>query len=163
MLFIYPRHCLTHEEAEHILNDCYIGTCGNHLSGMATSQNIIRANYFWPSLFCNCVTVVKHCSNFQIYTSKTREPPTPLHPIITVGPFCKWGIDFMECRPPSNDDHKYIIVAIDYFTKWAEAMPTFNNTVETVVRFFFDHVITCFGVPKQLVSNHGTHFQNDMF
>lgn len=42
-------------------------------------------------------------------------------------------------------------------------MPTFNNTTQTVAQFFFSHVIKCFGVPKKLVSDHGTHFQNDMF
>ena len=90
---------------------------------------------------------------------EARTPPAPLHPVVTVGPFCKWAIDFMECRPTSANGHKYIIVAVDYFTKWVEAMPTFNCTAETAARFFFNHVITRFGVPKQLVSDHGSHFE----
>eukprot|EP00253_Pinus_taeda_P008112 PITA_08112 len=53
-------------------------------------------------------------------------PPTPLHPIIAVGPFAKWAIDFITCNPHSAGGHAYIILAIDYFTKWAEAMPTFE-------------------------------------
>jgi len=43
----------------------------------------------------------------------------------------KWGIDFTTCNTPSTWNHKYIIVAIDYFMKWAEAMPTFRNDSET--------------------------------
>jgi transposase InsO family protein len=54
-------------------------------------------------------------------------------------------------------------VAVDYFTKWVEAMPTFNNTIETATRFFFNQVITHFRVPLQLVSDHGKHFENDIF
>ena len=69
----------------------------------------------------------------------------------------------MECRPPSAGNHKYIIVAVDYFTKWAEAMPTFNNMVATTALFFFNHVITRFGVPKQLVSDHGRHFEDEIW
>ena len=53
-----------------------------------------------------------------------RAPPVPLHPVIIVGPFAKWGIDFMTCNPRPAGGHAYIIVAVDYFTKWAEAMPT---------------------------------------
>lgn len=66
----------------------------------------------------------------------------------------------MECHPPSSNVQKYIIVIVDYLTK---GMPTFNNNTETIVGFFFNHVITHFSVLKQLVSYFGTHFQNDMF
>ena len=70
-----------------------------------------------------------------------RVPPAPLHPIIFVGPFAKWGIDFITCNPHSAGGHAYIILAVDYFTKWAEAMPIFNNTFETTALFFFKDVI----------------------
>jgi transposase InsO family protein len=69
----------------------------------------------------------------------------------------------MTCNPPSSNGHKYIVIAVDYFTKWVEAMPTFNNTADTAARFFFNHVISCFGVPLQLVSDHGKHFENEIF
>jgi transposase InsO family protein len=69
----------------------------------------------------------------------------------------------MTCNPPSSNGHKCIVVAVDYFTKWVEAMPTFNNTANTVVHFFFNHVISRFGVPLQLVSYHGKHFENVIF
>jgi hypothetical protein len=130
---------------------------------MSTAQKIIRASYFWPTLFHDCIHAVKRCDKCQLYANKARAPPALLHPVITVGPFCKWGIDFMTCNPPSSNGHKYIIVAVDYFTKWVEAMPTFNNTADTATRFFFNHVISHFGVPLQLVSDHGKHFENEIF
>jgi len=57
-------------------------------------------------------------------------------------------------------------VVIDYFMKWAEAMPTLKNTANTITSFktfFLNHVITHFGAPKQLVSYHGTHFEHGVF
>jgi transposase InsO family protein len=54
-------------------------------------------------------------------------------------------------------------MVVDYFTKWFESMPTFNNTADTATHFFFNHIITRFGVPLQLVSDHGKHFENDIF
>jgi transposase InsO family protein len=69
----------------------------------------------------------------------------------------------MTCNPPSSNGHKYIIVAVDYFTKWAKSMLTFNNTANTTAHFFFNHIISHFGVPLQLVSNQGKHFENEIF
>ena len=55
------RRCLTHEEAEVVLNDCHRGACGGHLSGLPTAQNILRAGYCWQSIVKDCVNAVKKC------------------------------------------------------------------------------------------------------
>ena len=85
-----------------------------------------------------------------------------MHLVVSAGPFTKWGIDFMTCNPPLSRGHGYIINAVNYFTKWVEAMPTFNNTGQTAALFFFNHVIAWFGVPKDIVTDHGKHFRNHM-
>ena len=74
----------------------------------------------------------------------------------------KWGIDYMTCNPASAGGHKYIIVAIDYFTKWAKAMPTLKANGETPAFFVFNQIIAQFGIPKVIVTDHGSHFQNNM-
>jgi hypothetical protein len=68
----------------------------------------------------------------------------------------------MTCNPHSSGEHGYIIVAVDYFTKWAKAMPTFDNIGKTSMLFIFNHIITRFGVPQAIVTNHGIHFRNFM-
>jgi hypothetical protein len=132
------------------------------MSGYATAQKILRAGYFWPSLFKDCITAVQKCHACQTYNNKIRSHPAPLHPVVSIGPFVKWGIDFMTCNPHSAGGHGYIIVAMDYFTKWAEAMPTFDNTRKTATLFIFNHIITRFGIPQAIVTDHGSHFQNFM-
>eukprot|EP00253_Pinus_taeda_P036332 PITA_36332 len=141
------RRCLTLEEAEKVLNDCHSSACGGNQYGYATAQRILRAGYFWPTMFKDCITTVRSCHACQIFDSKTRRPPTPLQPVVAIGSFAKWGIDFMTCNPTSTGGHGYIIVAVDYFTKWAEAMPTLNNSGETTTLFFFNHVVSRFSVP----------------
>ena len=89
-------------------------------------------------------------------------PLAPLHPIIVVGPFVKWGIDFITCKPHSVVEIGYIILAVDYFTKWAEAMPTFMDDAKTATNFVFNHVISYFGGPQAIITNHGSHFPNTM-
>eukprot|EP00253_Pinus_taeda_P011271 PITA_11271 len=123
------RRCLTHEEAERVLNDCHSGACGGHMS---------------------------------VFDRNMRAPPSPLHPIIVVGPFSKWGINFITCNPHSAGGHAYIILAVDYFTKWDEAMPTFEADGKTTAIFVFNHIIARFGVPQEIITNHGHHFRNVM-
>eukprot|EP00253_Pinus_taeda_P004691 PITA_04691 len=154
--------CLTLEEAEKFLNDCHSGTCGGHQFGYATMEKFLRAGYFWPTMFKDCITAVRSCHACQIFDSKTRRPPAPLQPVVAVGPFTKWGIDFMTCNPTSTRGHGYIIVTVDYFTKWAEVMPTLNNSSEMAPLFFFNHVVSRFGVPQAIVTDHGSHFRNHM-
>ena len=84
------------------------------------------------------------------------------HPVITVVPFAKWGIDFVHCRPTSARGHGYIIVAIDYFTKWDEDIPTHAEDGNTTTLFLFNHIIARFGIPRAIMTDHGSHFQNKM-
>eukprot|EP00253_Pinus_taeda_P026774 PITA_26774 len=91
-----------------------------------------------------------------------RAPPAPLHPVVTVSPFAKWGIDYMTCNPRSAGRHGYIIVAVDYFTKWAEAMSTLSEDGHTAAQFLFNHVISRFEVPQAIVTDHRKHFRNHM-
>ena len=88
--------------------------------------------------------------------------PTPLHPIITIGTFTKWGVDFIDCNPTLAGEHKHIIVAIDYFIKWVEAMPIVKSNGNTVTFFIFNQIIAWFGIPSEIVTDHGSHFQNEM-
>jgi hypothetical protein len=118
---------------------------------MSTTQNILCMGYFWPFLFHDFMLVVMLCEHCQIFFSMIEAPTTPLYLIIIANCLCKWGIHFMECHNTSNDDHYYIIVVVGHFTKFDEAMQTFNFISHTVVGFFFNYVITHFGVPKQLV------------
>ena len=97
-----------------------------------------------------------------MFTTKKRTHPAPLHPVIAVGPFEKWGIDFMHCRPTSAREHVYIIVAVDYFTKWAKEMPTYAEDGNTAALFLFNHIIARFRIPTAIVTDHGSHYQNKM-
>ena len=96
-----------------------------------------------------------HVKNF---TSKKFTYPTSLHPIVAVGPFAKWGIHFVHCRPTSARGHGYIIVVVDYFTKWVEEMPTYVEDGRTVALFLFNHIIARFRIPRAIVTDHGSRF-----
>ena len=68
----------------------------------------------------------------------------------------------MDFNPASVGGNHHIIVAVDYFTKWEEAMPIVKSGSETVAHFVFKQIITWFGIPRELVTDHDMHFQNKM-
>jgi hypothetical protein len=141
-----------------MLKNFHTGACGGHLSRLATTQNILRAGYFCLKLIKDCIESVKKCHLCQIFSWKMRAHPAPMFPIITVGPFAKWGIDYTTCNPTSARGHHYIIVVVDYFTKWVESMPMFKDDGETTTLFLFNQIIARFGVLREIVTNHGSHF-----
>ena len=73
--------------------------------------------------------------------------------------FYVWGIDFMGPFPNSNG-YFYILLAVDYVSKWVEAIPTRTDDANTVVSFVRNHIICRFGSPRAIVSDQGTHFCN---
>ena len=86
---------------EKVLNDFHSGAYGGHLSGLEIAQKILRAGYFWPTLFKDCVEAIKRCHPCQVFSRKAHLQTTPMHPIIAIDPFSKWGVDFTTCYPPS--------------------------------------------------------------
>lgn len=145
------RHCLTFQEAGKNLNDYHFGACGGHMSGYATAQNILRAGYFWLSMFKDCITTIKKFHNCQIYDHKLWAPPAPLHRIIVISSFAKCSINFVTCNRHSARGHRYIILAVDHFKKWAKAMPTYRKNDKTTTIFIFIHVIARSDIPKAIV------------
>ena len=73
-----------------------------------------------------------------------------------------WGIDFMGPFPPSFGN-LYILFAVDYVSKWVEAIATPKNDVRTVTKLLHKNIFTRFGAPRAIVSDEGSHFCNHVF
>ena len=86
----------------------------------------------------------------------------PLKPQITLQAFDKWAIDFLWPINPlgKQTGAKYIIIVIDYLTRWTEAAPVRDYSTSTTTQFIFENILTRFGCPRILMSDQGTHFLN---
>ena len=85
----------------------------------------------------------------------------PLSPVTVNGPFQQWGLDFIDqINPSSSGQHKWILVATDYFTKWIEAVPTRNTTHQVIMIFLNENIFSRFGCPVRLVTDNAPYFKD---
>ncbi|XP_070054389.1 uncharacterized protein [Nicotiana tomentosiformis] len=135
--------------------------CEGHHGGDRTTQKVLQLGLYWPKLFKVAHVFVKHCDRYQRTGTITRKHAMPLQNILAVELFDVWGIDFMGPFPYSNG-HKYILVAVDYVSKWVKAIALPTNDAKVVVSFVKKHIFTRFGTPRVLISDGGTHFCNKL-
>ena len=91
----------------------------------------------------------------QIFEGKIKLLPLSLQPITVESPFQQWGLDFIgEIHPASSAQHKWILIATDYFTKWIEAIPTRNSIDSVIIKFLEDHILSRFGCPRKIITDN---------
>ncbi|KAL5577646.1 hypothetical protein UlMin_019345 [Ulmus minor] len=133
--------CLNEDQAKYVLQEVHEGVCGNHSSGRALAHKVLRQGYYWPTIQADSLAFVQKFSS--------------------PWPFAKWGIDLIGPLPTARGQLKYAVVAIDYYTKWVEAEALAKITEQNVTNFIWKHIICRFGIPRELVSDHGTQFENE--
>ncbi|GBC06079.1 hypothetical protein RclHR1_06610002 [Rhizophagus clarus] len=122
--------------------------------------NKIKDRYYWPQMYENIREYVISCDSCQ-RRGKSKANQL-LHPIAVHGPFYQVGIDFVRPLPITPNENRYIIVAIDYMIKWPEARPVLCATAEETSQFIYEDIICRHNCPAKLLSDRGTHFNNQM-
>jgi hypothetical protein len=153
--------CLVESETPRVIEEFHEGVCGGHHAWRATAYKILRARYYWPKLFSDVNAKVRACNPCQIFAGKQKLPALPLVPVKTEAPFQQWGLDFIgEINPHSSAQHKWILTATDYFTKWVEAIPTKRATDSVVIDFLEDNILSRFGCPRKIVTDNAQAFKS---
>jgi hypothetical protein len=128
--------CLDEEEAQRVMSEFHEGVCGGHHFWKSTAYKILRVGYYWPSLFSDVCAKVRACEKCQRFAGKQKLKSLPLKPVKISAPFQQWALDFIgEIHPPSSGQHRWILTATDYFTKWIEVVPTRRETDKVIISF----------------------------
>jgi hypothetical protein len=91
-------------------------------------------------------------------------PAGVMNSIVKLWPFRGWGLEFIsEIHPRSSKSDWFILVAMDYFTEWTEAVPLRTMTYQEVISFVQEHIIYRFGVPQSLTTDQGPSFMSHQF
>ncbi|GJW02023.1 reverse transcriptase domain-containing protein [Tanacetum coccineum] len=145
---IIPR-CMAGDEAAQILRQCHSGPSRGHHGIATTAKKVFEARFYWPQVF-------RDAHKWAENISSRDEAPQNYIQVCEI--FDVWGIDFMGPFPSSNRN-KYILVAIDYVSKWVEAQAFPTSDARNVVNFL-KRLFARFRIPKALISDRGTHFCN---
>ena len=156
------RRCVPENEQGKILNDCHASPYGGHFSGERTAHKILQSGFYWPILFRDCAEWVKLCDRCQKIGNISSRNEMPLKGIMVVQIFDVWGIDFMGPFPQSFVN-LYILLAVDYVSKWVEAVACPRNDTTTVMSFLQKNILSRFETPRTIISDGGSHFANKIF
>nr|GEY35214.1 reverse transcriptase domain-containing protein [Tanacetum cinerariifolium] len=155
------QRCVAGKEAIDILNACHSGPIGGHYGANYTAKKVFDSGFYWPSIYKVAFELVKRCDSCQHQGKISQKDEMPQNFIQICEIFYVWAIDFMEPFP-SSKGNKYILVAVDYLSKWVEAKALPTNDARVVVKFL-KSLFSWFGTPKAIISDRGTHFCNDQF
>ena len=125
-------------------------------------MKVLQSRFYWPSLFKDVHKMCRGCDRCQRLGKLSRRHMLPLNPILVVDLFDVWGIDFMGPFPTSFG-YSYILVRVDYLSKWVEAIPCKANDHRVVLKILKENIFSRFRVPKAIISDGGSHFCNKPF
>ncbi|KAL4360559.1 hypothetical protein GQ457_04G022110 [Hibiscus cannabinus] len=153
------RRCIPEEEQQKILEQCHSAPYGGHFGGNRTAAKVLQYGLYWPTLHRDAQLFCQQCDRCQRTGNISRRNEMPLQNILEVELFDVWGIDFMGPFP-SSFGNLYILLAVDYVSKWVEAAATTHNDAKTLQRFIKKNIFTRFGTPRVIISDEGRHFDN---
>ena len=146
----------TNEKLRLILEAHKIG----HEGSSKTYQRLKR-NFYWNNMTNDIKRIIQKCDVCQLNKSQSYPEPTEKFPTEPEGPFTHLGLDIIGPLVKTRRSNQYIIVVVDYFTKWVEAEATENITSLDVIRFLIN-VFSRHGTPQVITADNGVQFTSDM-
>ncbi|KAM1621910.1 hypothetical protein ACFXTN_018690 [Malus domestica] len=153
------RRCVHDSECHSILSFCHTYACGGHFGTQRTALKVLQCGFYWPSIFKDAKTFCLTCDKCQRMGGISARDQMPQVSILNVEIFDVWGIDFMGPFP-SSYGFMYILLAVDYVSKWVEAKATRTNDSKVVADFIRTNIFARFGMPRVIISDGGSHFCN---
>lgn len=117
--------------------------------------------FYWPTLRDDAREFTAKCVACQLCSAQSHRPAAPMTNVEICWPFDQWGVDIVGPFPLAPGQRKFLIVAVEYFTKWVEAEPLTKITDAAIRSFLWKNIVCRFGVPRVLVSDNGTQFQSN--
>ena len=146
------RKCVPEVEAIKIIERCHAAPYGGHYGAFWTHAKIWQSGFFWPTMYEDTRNFIKRCVRCQRHGNINARDAMPLTNNLQVELFDVWGIDYMGPFPKSRGC-EYILVAVDYVSKWVEAMPCKAADAKSSRRMFEETILPRFGTPRLVISD----------
>ncbi|GAU27038.1 hypothetical protein TSUD_314000 [Trifolium subterraneum] len=126
--------CVEEARVEFILQEIHEGINGQHIGGRSLARKALRAGYYWPTMQNDAKDHVLKCDKCQRHGDMHLTPANKLKTLISPWPFAWWGMNILDPFPTAARQVIYLIVAVDYFTKWIEAEPLAKINASNILR-----------------------------
>ena len=155
--------CLHPEKVNELLAEFHEGVCGSHVGGRSLAHRAMTQGFWWPKMRNDAAEYVRKCERCQKHAHLIHQPTGHLNPISSPWPFAQLGLEILGPFPRATGNRRLELVAVNYFTKWAEAEALANIRDVDVKRFVWKNIITRFGVPDTLIFENGLQFDSRAF
>ncbi len=118
---------------------------------------------FWPGVWSDVKRHIRTCIKCQTLKNYNQKPAGKLQQITTTRPNQMLGVDIMGPLPQSSNQNEYLLVFVDYFSRWVELLPIRQATAQSVASIFRKEILTRWGVPDFLFSDRGDQFVSAVF
>ncbi|GKC63675.1 reverse transcriptase domain-containing protein [Tanacetum coccineum] len=167
---LYRKGYLTHwmrcvgpNQAQYVLYEAHFWSYEAHVRARTIAQNVARLEYFWPTMYNDMNTVVSACINCQQHALIMWKPQCYMLSISSPWPFYQWGFDLVGPFPKAPGCVKFLVVAVDYFTKWVEVAPLATITGNNILKIFWNNIACYFGIPCIIINDNGKQFAENPF
>ncbi|XP_028122984.1 uncharacterized protein LOC114320087 [Camellia sinensis] len=154
--------CVEEEEAKRVIEAIHGGKCGAHMKGTMLTRKILIQEYYLLTMEVDCIDFIRRCHKCQIHAHRMNIPPSKRCNMTLPWPFSIWGIDIIKAVTPNGSNgYQFILVAIDYFTKWVEAQSFSMLKASHMAKFIRNNIICKYRVPNEVISDNGSHFRGE--
>ena len=109
-----------------VLTELHEGVCSSYVGGHSLAYRAMTQGFWWPRMQRDAAEYVRRCEQCQKRVPLTHQPAGHLNPVSSPWPFAQWGVDILGPFPQAMGNRRFVLVAVDYFTKWAEAEASAN-------------------------------------
>uniref|UniRef100_A0A3B4Z3E1 Gypsy retrotransposon integrase-like protein 1 n=1 Tax=Seriola lalandi dorsalis TaxID=1841481 RepID=A0A3B4Z3E1_SERLL len=156
------RLYIPHSLVQELLRDYHESPLSGHAGIFKTYKRLYEVAY-WPGMWTEVKTFIKRCMVCQSLKADNQKPAGKIQQTKVTFPNEMLGIDLMGPLPRSPQRHEYLLVVVDYFTRWVELTPLRTATAQTVARFLKSEIFTRWGVPDYILSDRGRQFVSEVF
>jgi hypothetical protein len=109
------------------MKEIYAGLCGSHIGSRPLLGKVFRQGFYWPKVASDAAELVQKCEGCQKCARDQKQPSSLTQLIQPTWPLQRWGLDLLGPLPPAQGNLKYVVVAVEYFSKWIEVAFSHNN------------------------------------
>jgi hypothetical protein len=144
------------------LKHCHSSPYGGHYGAFHTNAKVWQCGFYWPNIYDNAKSFVQCCNQCQRHGNINTRDAMPLILNLLIDIFDVWGVNFMGAFP-NSEICEFILVAIDYVSKWVEALPCRAADAMHSKKMFHEVIFLRYRVPRIVISDGGSHFIDQTF